>query len=251
MQAALELFRARQFPGCVAVCTDALAQHPDNLHLRLLRARALLALRRDEEAQRELRDCLRRDPDFAQAYRLLGELTLRRDELLSAEIFLKEALRIDPSDRDAADLLEIVNSLNQPTVAVDHLPAAAATVGCPSFPKPRRARSRPPRLAQGSADRPRQRLARGTDSDVADGTSAGADTDVPTEPEAPPARTRTGFGQYLLKIGVLTPMQLQAALAYHRSARVRVGCAAVALGFVSEPKVEWAAHAYHARHKAS
>ena len=222
-RAALELLQARQYPSVVAVCTDALTEHPDNLYLRLLRARALLALRRDQEAQGELRECLRRDPNCAQAYRLLGELTLRRDELSSAEVFLREALRIEPGDHEAEDLLEIVLSLNQPTVAVEKLPAATVTVGCTSssegsdFPKPRRA-VRPPRLAQGTSSE--QALAR-----------------------------RVGFGSYLVKIGAITPMQLRAALAYHRSAGIRIGAAAVALGFVSSPKVEWAAHSYHARRK--
>jgi tetratricopeptide (TPR) repeat protein len=167
-RAALGLFRARQFPSVVAVCTDALADFSDNLHLRLLRARALLALRRDEEGQRELRECLRLDPRSARAYRTLGELSLRRDELESAEIFLREALRLDPGDPDAADLLDIAKSLNQPTVAVEKLPAATVTVGCTfparpqaphrepaaagtDLPKPRRANARPPRLAVGSS----------------------------------------------------------------------------------------------------
>lgn len=225
MRAALELYRSRQFPGVVAVCADALDNDPDNLHIRLLLARALLALRRDIEAQSHLRDCLRRDPRCAPAYRHLGELAMRRDELQSATIFLREATRIDPDDRDAHDLLRVVQELvrpNQPTAAVEKLPAATVAVGCPS---PSRDPSSPPIPSR------RRRLAVGTSSDTA-GLEAPADG---------------GFGRYLVTIGVLSPVQLRAALAYHRTTGVRVGRAAAALGFVSEPKVEWAAMAFHGR----
>jgi tetratricopeptide (TPR) repeat protein len=221
--AALELFKARQYPGVVAVLTDALLEDPDNLAVRLLRARALAALRRDEEAQRELRECLRRDPACAAAYRLLGELSLRRDDLSSAEIFLKEAVRLAPDDQESTELLDIVKGLTQPTVAVEQLPAATVTVGCIDSPEPRRAQPRPPRLAQGTC--------------------------AEIEP-LPASSALMRFGDYLVEIGALTPVQLRAVLAYHRSTGVRVGASAVALGFVSEPKVEWAAHAYHCRAKA-
>jgi hypothetical protein len=67
---------------------------------------------------------------------------------------------------------------------------------------------------------------------------------------ARPRRKRSGsnirFGEYLVAIGCLTPAQLRAAIAYHRSMRIRIGAAAAALGFVSEPKLEWAAQAFHA-----
>jgi tetratricopeptide (TPR) repeat protein len=226
MRAALELYRGRQYPSVVAVCADALDNDPDNLHIRLLLARALLALRRDIEAQSHLRDCLRRDPRCAPAYRHLGELALRRDELESAKIFLREATRIDPDDRDASDLLAVVLELvrpNQPTAAVEKLPAATVAVGCPSPGSPS-----PPAIPSR-----RRRLALGTSSDA-----AGAE--VPAD---------GGFGHYLVNIGVLSPVQLRAALAYHRTTGVRVGRAAVALGFLSEPKVEWAALGFHGRRR--
>lgn len=211
MRAALELFAARSYPGVVAVCDGALDDDPDNLHLRLLRARALLALRRDADAQLELSACLQREPRNPDAYRLLGELALRRDELKSAEIFARESLRLDPHNQDTAELLDIVLSLFQPTAAVEKLPAATVAVGCPSPPPSGGGRGRFPA-----------------------GTHA--------EPERGAPRF---FGQYLVDIGALSQIQLNAALAYHRSVGIRLGSAAAALGFISEPKVEWAAHAYH------
>jgi hypothetical protein len=60
-----------------------------------------------------------------------------------------------------------------------------------------------------------------------------------------PPLVRNLFGHYLVDIGALTALQLTAALDYHRRSGVRVGAAAVALGFVSAESVEWAAHAFH------
>lgn len=223
MHEALELFRARQYPGVVALCSDVLDARPHDLEPRLLLARALLALRRDVEARHTLRRCLRIDARCGAAYRLLGELALRRDELASARLFLGEALRIDPDDADATELIGVVQSLFQPTAVVEKLPAATAAVGCPLEPGSRRAdpRSAPDRTVPRRAPR----LATGTESEL--------------------ARERGRFGSYLVRVGVLSPPQLSAVLAHHQQTGHRVGSAAVDLGFVSGPKVEWAALAYH------
>lgn len=220
MRAALELYRGRNYPGVVAVCTAALADSPTHIPMRLLLAKSLLALRRDVEAQQELSECLRREPRCSQAYRLLGELALRRDELKSAEIFFREALRIDPSDKDIHDWLEITLSLYQPTAAVEKLPAATVAVGCPS-PPTRDIFDELPR-APVEAKRPgRRRFPKGTCSD----------SPLAVPPDA------SIFGTYLVEIGALSHIQAKAALAYHRSARVPLERAATALGFISEPKM--------------
>jgi len=225
MRAALELFACRQYPGVVAVCADALVDDPDNLHLRLLRARALLALRRDPEAQAEISACLHVHPRCGQAYRLLGELAARRDEIESAKLFLREAVRLAPDDPEAHEWLTVVEGLVRSTAAVDKLPAAAAAVDHLS---PRRA----PSPAARAAPRPR---AHGTAQPVGRPTTL-----------LPVSR---GFGNYLVETGVLTPVQLKAAIAYKKSTGVRLGAAAVALGFASELKIEWASLAYHGQHR--
>jgi tetratricopeptide (TPR) repeat protein len=212
MRAALELYRGRNYSGVVAVCTAALADAPQHIPLRLLLSKSLLALRRDVEAQQELSECLRREPRCSTAYRLLGELALRRDELKSAEIFFREALRIDPSDKDINDWLEITLSLYQPTAAVEKLPAATVAAGCPSPP------TRDPIEAKQSG---RRRFPKGTCSD---------------SPHAAPPNSAI-FGTYLVEIGALSRVQAKAALAYHQSACVPLERAATALGFISEPKM--------------
>lgn len=124
---AAELFEARHYPGVVALVTDALDTEPEHVPLLLVRARAHIALRRDLDAQADLRDIIRLDPQCGSAYRLLGELAARRDENESASIFFREALRLDPDDREAADWLAICGS-SRPAAGAK-LPAPAAAAG--------------------------------------------------------------------------------------------------------------------------
>jgi Flp pilus assembly protein TadD len=124
------MFRAQQYTGVASLCAGALESEPDNFDLRLLRARALLALRRDEEAHFELRCLLRwHHNETAEVFGLLGELAIRRGKLDAAVTFLKQAQRLAPGDRKIAAMLDLLQSSNQPTVAVEKLPAATATVG--------------------------------------------------------------------------------------------------------------------------
>jgi tetratricopeptide (TPR) repeat protein len=111
------------------MCSDALEDEPECLPLLLIRARARIALRRDLDAQADLRDIIRLDPGCGPAYRLLGELATRRDENAPAAVFFREALRLDPDDREAHDWLLIVEALLRPAAAAAKLPAPAAAAG--------------------------------------------------------------------------------------------------------------------------
>jgi len=183
---ASELFEARHFPGVVAVCSDALEEEPECVELLVMRARAHIGLRRDLDAQADLRDIIRLAPQCGLAYRLLGELAARRDENESAAIFFREALRLDPADLAAADWLQIVDASVRPA-AVARFPAPAAAAG--RFPVTR-APLESARTATG--DEPSHRTlsspARserpGSQSRFARGTQTPAQDERPTKPFA-------------------------------------------------------------------
>jgi tetratricopeptide (TPR) repeat protein len=219
--AAVELYAARHYPGVVAACGDALDHEPGCVELRVLRAKALLRLRRDVEAQVDLREVIRLAPKCGMAYRLLGELAARRDEHESARIFLREALRLDPHDREALDWLAVVENMVRPTAAAEKLPAIAAAVGASI---PRRAVGSQPSIAHDSS----------RDSRPGAGPLA-----------RPRAHEGPAFGRYLIQIGLLTPDRLKAAVAYQRSMNVKLSTAVIALGLASPLKVEWAALAFN------
>jgi len=130
------------------MCSDALEDEPECLPLLLIRARAQIALRRDLDAQADLRDIIRLDPRCSFAFRLLGELAARRDENDSAAIFFREALRLDPDDRESHDWLMIVDASLRPAAGAK-LPAHAAAAGRVPSPS-RRESAAPPRLARGT-----------------------------------------------------------------------------------------------------
>ncbi len=156
------------------MCSDALESEPECVPLLLMRARAHIALRRDLDAQADLRDIIRLDPQCGLAYRLLGELAARRDENESAAIFFREALRLDPGDREAADWLLIVDASVRPAAVAKKLPAPAAAAG--RFPRAGSPRPgsepgvAPPRFARGThppesdqEERPTKPFARGSE----------------------------------------------------------------------------------------
>jgi tetratricopeptide (TPR) repeat protein len=267
LAAARELFACRHYSGVVAACADAVAELPPHdrctVALRLLAARGLLALRRDRDAQSEIRECLRVDPQCAPAYRLLGELAIRADELGSARIFLREALRLAPDDSEARDWLTLVDNLGRagvvPPTARARATAASpanATPHNPTVPRMAPLRINPPpspgpprRLGPPSLPRPPSPVS-------APRLPLSAPATIPPMRSPPratsaPLPLASGFGQHLVACGLLSLLQLKAALAYKRSTGVRLGAAAVALGFLSEPKIEWASLAYHGRHRVA
>ena len=157
------------------MCADALEDEPECVPLLLIRARSHIALRRDLDAQADLRDLIRLDPGCGLAYRLLGELAARRNENQSAAIFFREAIRLDPGDREAADWLSIVDSI-RPAAVATKLPAPATAAG-------RVPRERPvtrTRLPERADIAPR--FARGTQPP--DDEAAFAQVERPTKPFA-------------------------------------------------------------------
>ena len=213
MATAGELFESRHYPGVVALVSDALEDEPDCVPMLLLRARSHIALRRDLDAQADLRDIIRLDPQCGLAYRLLGELAARRDQNESAAIFFREALRLDPGDREAADWLAIAEASIRPAAVASKLPAPAAAAGrVPSSASPRRhpRAETLPRFAKGTNppadERPTHRngaLAVPQPAQV-----------IRRPPSQPTIRTSTrelpGFGDYLVETGILTRERLRA-----------------------------------------
>jgi len=273
---AAELLEARHYPGVVAMCSDALDGEPECLPLLLIRARAHVALRRDLDAQADLRDIIRLDPQCGAAYRLLGELAARRDQHGPAATFFREAIRLDPGDREAHDWLLVVDVGSRPAAVAQKLPATATAAGRSS----RVVRSEQPRLARGTQapdprdERPTRPFGCATDREhLAPATRAS--TRPPTPEVAPqstlkgrpplqppakhaprltprpvvptPASELPGFGEYLVATGVLSRERLRAAQAYQRSMRVQLSTAIVTLGLASPQRIEWAAVAHQSQ----
>jgi tetratricopeptide (TPR) repeat protein len=228
-----ELFEARHYPSVVALINDALELEPEHVPLLIVRARAHFALRRDLEAQADLRDIIRLDPQCSAAYRMLGELAARRDEYESAAIFFREAVRLSPGDGDATDWLAIIEATTRPAAAATKLPAPAAAAG--RFPKGTRPPTNDvPVLARGSAK------------------TIDSETNPFVVPRSRPMTRGAqpelqGFGEYLVETGILTRERLRAAQAYQRSMRVQLSTAIVTLGLATPQRIEWAAVAHQSQ----
>lgn len=269
-----ELFEARHYANVVATCTNALNDEPDCLPLLVIRARAHMALRRDLDAQADLRGALRVDPSSGVVYRLLGELATRRNHTHAAVAFFREALRLDPEDREAEDWLLIAEALvrpgerggrAQPWVAAPRRSPADASA--PRFARgtqanPEDERPTQPFASAGSAPVvPRLR-----DREIDDGedrTSAFVPPEpvttlfslrsrppgliVPRTASGAPSSEPPGFGEYLVTTGVLSRERLRAAEAYQRSMKVQLATAIVTLGLATPQRIEWAAVAHQSK----
>jgi tetratricopeptide (TPR) repeat protein len=219
-----ELFEARHYPSVVALINDALEAEPEHVPLLIVRARAHFALRRDLEAQADLRDFIRLDPLCGAAYRMLGELAARRDEYESAAIFFREAVRLSPGDSDACDWLAIIEATTRPATPAGRFPKG----------------TRPPTndvavLARGSV--------KTIDPETNPFVVAPRPRPIPrgAQPEL------QGFGDYLVETGILTRERLRAAQAYQRSMRVQLSTAIVTLGLATPQRIEWAAVAHQSQ----
>jgi tetratricopeptide (TPR) repeat protein len=267
MASADELFEARHFPGVVALVSDALDETPDCIPLLLLRARAHIALRRDLEAQTDLREIIRLDPQCGVAYRLIGEVAARRDENESAAIFFREALRLDPGDEEAHDWLMVVAPSVRPAAVAQKLPAPATAAG--RFPR----HDSQPRFAKGTQAPDEERATqpyRGHQAKLRVATGSSPELQpLPDEDVAAPIATKQGaqpirrpvsqapqrgavpelpgFGEYLVSTGILTRERLRAAQAYQRSMKVQLSTAIVTLGLATPQRIEWAAVAHQSQ----
>src|SRR5215831_16940173 len=105
------LVNGRRYGDAVDLCRRGLATDANAIELRLLLGRALMALHRDDEAEAELQECLLRNSQCTEAYRMLGELAFRCDRHRVAAEYLREATRLCPDDMASLVLLEVVTEL--------------------------------------------------------------------------------------------------------------------------------------------
>lgn len=239
LEAATELFRQRNFAQVVTACRADLGVRPDDVRLRILLARALMALRRDGEAQSEVSAALRHDPTCAEAYQLLGELAFRRDELRAAEIFLREALRLDAEDHHSRVLLDIIQAMTKPTASPPPIPNHAEPGISPLLDAGLQVRAVGSQ-AEPLPTAPKVQLKRRRPVEVGDATKLVSDEGAPII-----LRMRGGFGEFLVDQGLITRAQLFAALHLHYRERCTVGAAVVRLGFAQLDPIEAAAARYH------
>jgi tetratricopeptide (TPR) repeat protein len=79
-----------------AICAGALDQYPGDANFLCLSARALVKLRRFDEANARIERALSIFPEFERAYELRGDLLFAKGELPAAAEAFQQALKLDP-----------------------------------------------------------------------------------------------------------------------------------------------------------
>lgn len=116
-QLAEELRRSGAAGEAIEVCRTGLARHVNYLSARVTLGRALSDLGEFDEAHRELAGVLAQATDNLAALRALGELHQRRDETREAHSYYRRALELAPEDAEVAEIVQRLESLQEPTRA--------------------------------------------------------------------------------------------------------------------------------------
>jgi tetratricopeptide (TPR) repeat protein len=98
----------------IALCREGLGRFPEYATARLVLAKALLDDGESEAALAEVRAVLDRNAADAPAHRLAGELHRRAGRLAEALPHLRQAVALDPSDRESRVLLEVLDGGGRP-----------------------------------------------------------------------------------------------------------------------------------------
>jgi tetratricopeptide (TPR) repeat protein len=102
--------KAGRTTAAIRLCRDGLERFPEYATARLILAKALADEGDAETALAEVRAVLERSPADAQAHRLAGELHRRAGRLAEAVPHLRQAVTLDPSDRESRLLLEVLEA---------------------------------------------------------------------------------------------------------------------------------------------
>ena len=97
-------------PGeAIRLCREGLERFPDYATARLILAKALVDGGDPEAALAEVRVILQGNPADAQAHRLAGDLERRAGRLPEALAHLRQAVALDPADRESRVLVEVLD----------------------------------------------------------------------------------------------------------------------------------------------
>ncbi len=109
----------------LAVLQKAVSAFPDNESFKIILATELVSCNEHDRAQALCREILKKDPRFAAALILLGDISRKRNNRPEAVEYYKQALKIEPQNTRVQDIL---SELSSPSSGrTDELPAAAGS----------------------------------------------------------------------------------------------------------------------------
>jgi tetratricopeptide (TPR) repeat protein len=102
--------KAGRTSAAIRLCREGLERFPEYATARLILAKALLDEGNADAAMAEVRAILQQAPADASAHRLAGELHRRAGRLAEAIPHLRQAVALDPSDRESRVMLEVLEA---------------------------------------------------------------------------------------------------------------------------------------------
>ena len=114
---ALTMLRSGDYRAVADLCVDSLERFPGDANFLVLSARANLALKEFDTAEKNVQEALRLFPDFAEAHETLGDLMLFRGNAGGARSAYETASRLDPSRTHARDKIRRARELEKAAAA--------------------------------------------------------------------------------------------------------------------------------------
>jgi tetratricopeptide (TPR) repeat protein len=102
--------KAGRTAAAIRLCREGLERFPEYATARLILAKALLEEGNTDAAMAEVQAILQQAPADASAHRLAGELHRRAGRLAEAVPHLRQAVALDPSDRESRVMLEVLEA---------------------------------------------------------------------------------------------------------------------------------------------
>ncbi|MDP1673470.1 MAG: tetratricopeptide repeat protein, partial [Burkholderiales bacterium] len=102
---AIEAFNAGRYEDAVRACEAVIAGKPQSAQARHLCGRALMALQRHAEAERQLQAALELDPDLADAHGDLATIRFEGGDYEAAERHARDAVAAQPAEARFREVL--------------------------------------------------------------------------------------------------------------------------------------------------
>ena len=122
---AMNRLRAGDYAAAARLCEEALEHAPDDANAMCLAAKAYLALRRFDLAERHVAEALRRFPEFVVAHDVCGDLMLATGRPDRAALAYEKALGLDPARPITLEKIDRARQLAATEPVPDHRPRGA------------------------------------------------------------------------------------------------------------------------------
>ncbi|MFQ6082577.1 MAG: tetratricopeptide repeat protein [Candidatus Aminicenantia bacterium] len=100
-----------QIEKAIEICQEGKNLYPDYISIQLLLGRFLYQVKRYPQSKKIIESILEKTPDYAPAYKILGDIFIEEKNWKAAKEILHKALFLDPWDKTTEGKLEYIEKI--------------------------------------------------------------------------------------------------------------------------------------------